>query len=177
MKKQYLIITYIILIFIFSVFYLSLDKKTIYNTEDLIGKKINEVELNLFDKGTFNTKEISNYNYTLINFWASWCGPCRKEHKYLVKLSKVKNLKIIGVNFKDEDSKARKFLLEMGNPFFILAKDKQGKKTVDFGVYGIPETILVNKNLIILKIYIGPLNIKDVNEINKIINQGNKYFY
>ena len=64
MKKQYLIITYIILIFIFSVFYLSLDKKTIYNTEDLIGKKINEVELNLLIKGTFNTKEISNYNYT-----------------------------------------------------------------------------------------------------------------
>ena len=76
-------------------------------------------------------------------------------------------MKIIGVNFKDEDSKARKFLLEMGNPFFILAKDKQGKKTVDFGVYGIPETILVNKNLIILKKYIGPLNIKDVNEIKK----------
>ena len=54
---------------------------------------------------------------------------------------------------------------------FNCTKDKQGKKAVDFGVYGIPETILVNKNLIILKKYIGPLNIKDVNEIKKIINQ------
>ena len=59
----------------------------------------------------------------------------------------------------------------MGDPFFILTTDPQGKQSVNFGVYGIPETILVNRDLKILKKYIGPLDFKDVNEIKKIINQ------
>jgi len=172
MKKINLILISIFFIFIFAVFYLSLQNEQIYDTEDLVGKKISEVELDLFgnDK-TFNTKEISNYKFTLLNFWASWCGPCRKEHKNLIRLSKNKNLKIIGVNFKDEEINARQFLQEMGNPFYILTKDSKGKKSVDFGVYGIPETILVNQELTILKKYIGPLSSKDVNEIGKLIEK------
>jgi len=63
------------------------------------------------------------------------------------------------------------FLQEMGNPFYILTKDSKGKKSVDFGVYGIPETILVNQELTILKKYIGPLSSKDVNEIGKLIKK------
>ncbi len=172
MKKINLILISIFFIFIFAVFYLSLQNEQIYDTEDLVGKKISEVELDLFGKDkTFNTKEISNYQFTLLNFWASWCGPCRKEHKNLIRLSKNKNLKIIGVNFKDEEINARQFLQEMGNPFYILTKDSKGKKSVDFGVYGIPETILVNQELTILKKYIGPLSSKDVNEIGKLIKK------
>ena len=172
MKKIHLILISIFFIFIFSVFYLSLQNEKIYDTEDLVGKKISEVELELFRKdGTFNTKEISNYQFTLLNFWASWCGPCRKEHKNLIRLSKNKNLKIIGVNFKDDEINAKQFLQEMGNPFYILTKDSKGKKSVNFGVYGIPETILINSELIILKKYIGPLSSKDVNEIGKLIKK------
>ena len=100
MKKIHLIATFAFLIFIFTTLYLSLDTRKIYNTEDIIGKKIDTVELTLFENNkTFNTKEISNYKFTLFNFWASWCAPCRKEHKNLIRLSKNKNLKIIGVNF------------------------------------------------------------------------------
>jgi len=171
MKKPYLIIIYFFLIFIFTTLYFSLDNKKIYDTESIIGKKINEVELTLFNNDKFNINKISNYKYTLINFWASWCAPCRKEHKNLVRLSKIQNLKIVGVNFKDSQIKAKEFLEKMGNPFFILTKDPEGKKSIDFGVYGIPETILVNQDLIILKKYIGPLDLKDVNEIKKIINK------
>tara|TARA_Y100000590_G_C15464018_1_gene917588 strand:- start:351 stop:866 length:516 start_codon:yes stop_codon:yes gene_type:complete len=171
MKKKYLIATYFFLIFFFTTLYFSLKNDKIYKTESIIGKKISEVELTLFNDGIFNTKEISNYKYTLINFWASWCAPCRKEHKNLMKLSKIKNLKIVGINFRDNSTNAKEFLKEMGNPFFILTKDPKGKKSVNFGVYGIPETILVNQDLVILKKYIGPLNIKDVNEIKKIIRK------
>ena len=172
MKKIHLLLICIFFSFIFIVLYLSLQNPKIYDTEDLVGKKITESELNLFGKdGTFNTKEISNYQFTLLNFWASWCGPCRKEHKNLLRLSKNENLKIIGVNFKDNEYNARQFLQEMGNPFYILTEDSKGKKSVNFGVYGIPETILVNSELIILKKYIGPLSSKDVNEISKLIKK------
>ena len=159
------------MVFFFTTLYFSLKNDKIYKTESIIGKKISEVELTLFNDGIFNTKEISNYKYTLINFWASWCAPCRKEHKNLMKLSKIKNLKIVGINFRDNSTNAKEFLKEMGNPFFILTKDPKGKKSVNFGVYGIPETILVSQDLVILKKYIGPLNIKDVNEIKKIIRK------
>ncbi len=172
MKKIHLLLICIFFSFIFIVLYLSLQNPKIYDTENLVGKKITESELNLFGKdGTFNTKEISNYQFTLLNFWASWCGPCRKEHKNLLRLSKNENLKIIGVNFKDNEDNARQFLQEMGNPFYILTEDSKGKKSVNFGVYGIPETILVNSELIILKKYIGPLSSKDVNEISKLIKK------
>ena len=172
MKNINLISVCIFFVFIFVTLYLSLDNRKIYNTEDIIGQKLEQVELNIFKNNkTFNTKEISNYKFTLINFWASWCGPCRKEHKNLIKLSKNKNLKLIGVNFKDNKNEAKKFLEEMGDPFFILTIDPQGKKSVNFGVYGIPETILVNQDLEILKKYIGPLDLNDVNEIEKIVKQ------
>ena len=120
MKKIHLIATFAFLIFIFTTLYLSLNNRKIYNTEDIIGQKIDTVELTLFDNSkTFNTKEISNYKFTLFNFWASWCAPCRKEHKNLIKLSKNKNLKIIGVNFKDNKNQAKEFLQEMGDPFLF----------------------------------------------------------
>ena len=172
MKKKYLVTIYSIAIFVFVVLYLSLNKNNVYTTQENIGKKISVIQLNYFDKpGEFNIQEISNFNFTLLNFWASWCGPCRKEHKHLVELSRNSNLKIIGVNFKDDKKNAMEFLKEMGNPFFILTKDLEGKKSVNFGIYGIPETILINKDLKILKKYVGPLNDKDVREIQRIVKK------
>ena len=172
MKKSYLILTSIFFIFIFTIFYLSLGKNKTYNTEDIVGNKIDEIDLELFnDSGLFNTKEITNYNYIALNFWASWCAPCRKEHNVLMQLSKIKNLKIIGVNFKDNHNNANSFLEEMGNPFYISTKDTDGKKSINFGVYGIPETMIISKDMIILKKYIGPLDLKDFKEIERIVKK------
>ena len=88
-----------------------------------------------------------------------------------MELSVNSKLEIIGVNFKDEKKNAIKFLSEMGNPFSILTTDFDGKKSVNFGIYGIPETILINEDLKILKKYVGPIDSKDVREIKKIINK------
>ena len=149
-----------------------MDNERVYNTKDLIGKKISQVEINLFQSNeTINTKEFINNEFTILNFWASWCAPCRKEHPNLVRLSKIKNIKLVGVNFKDNVENAKSFLKENGNPFDILAEDKNGKNSVNFGVYGIPETILIDSELKILKKYIGPLNIKEVNEIRKLVKK------
>ena len=71
---------------------------------------------------------------------------------------------------KDKKNNAKKFLKELGNPYNLIAKDEIGKKSVNFGIYGIPESILVNKEMIVIKKYIGPLNTQDYNEILKIIN-------
>ena len=149
-----------------------MDNERIYNTKDLIGKKISQVEINLFQSNkTINTEEFIDNEFTILNFWASWCAPCRKEHPNLVRLSKIKNIKLVGVNIKDNVESAKSFLKENGNPFDILAEDKNGKNSVNFGVYGIPETILIDSELKILKKYIGPLNIKDVNEIRKLVKK------
>ena len=172
MKKINYILISILFSFLFIILYFSLGNQRVYDTKDLIGKKISEVEINLFQSSeTINTKEFIKNEFTILNFRASWCGPCRKEHPNLVRLSKIKNLKIIGINFKDDKENAKSFLKENGNPFDILTEDKDGKNSVNFGVYGIPETILIDSELKILKKYIGPLNIKEVNEIRKIVKK------
>ena len=172
MRKINYIIISIVFSFLFIILYFSLDNERVYNTKDLIGKKISQVEINLFQSNeTINTKEFVNNEFTILNFWASWCGPCRTEHPNLVRLSKIKNLKLIGINFKDDEENAKNFLKKNGNPFDILAEDKNGKNSVNFGVYGIPETILIDSELKILRKYIGPLNIKEVNEIRKLIKK------
>jgi len=172
MRKINYIIISILFSFLFIILYSSLDNERIYNTKDLIGKKISQVEINLFQSNeTINTEEFINNEFTILNFWASWCAPCRKEHPNLVRLSKIKNIKLVGVNIKDNVESAKSFLKENGNPFDILAEDKNGKNSVNFGVYGIPETILIDSELKIIKKYIGPLNIKDVNEIRKLVKK------
>ena len=172
MKKISYIIISLLFSFLFIILYFSLDNEKIYDTKDLVGKKISEVEINLFESsGKINTEELANNEFTILNFWASWCAPCRKEHPNLVRLGKINNLKLLGINFKDHKENAKDVLRENGNPFDILAEDKEGKNSVYFGVYGIPETILIDSELKILKKYIGPLNIKDVNEIRKIVKK------
>ena len=164
------IITVFIFIFILGIFYVSLNRSSNYDTENLVGTKLSEIKLKSFYKDKFYVNEdFENNKYTLINFWASWCAPCRIEHQYLMELSNQKNIKILGVNFKDKKTNALKFLKDLGNPYDYLAKDSQGKQSVSFGVYGIPESILIDNKLIIMKKVIGPLNSQDLEEINKII--------
>ncbi len=158
-------------IFVVSIFYLSLDKDFNYDTKKLIGNKLETITLKSFlGEGDLSTNELKNNEFSLINFWASWCSPCRTEHPVLMKLNKEKNLKLLGINFKDKQNLAKIFLDELGNPYDFIATDYQGKQSVNFGVYGIPESILINKELIILKKYIGPLTNDDFNEIKEIIN-------
>ena len=159
------------ILFIIGVFFISLTKNPGYNTKDLVGKVLTEISLKSFDENkTLTNNDLKKKDYTLINFWASWCGPCRNEHPILMKLSEEKNLQLLGVNFKDKKIKAKFFLEDLGNPYDYLAKDELGKKAVYFGVYGIPESILVDRDFLILKKFIGPLSDKDYNQILKITN-------
>jgi cytochrome c biogenesis protein CcmG, thiol:disulfide interchange protein DsbE len=171
MQNTIKISIFIIIIFIIGVFFMGLNKDTNYNTNFLTGKKISNISLEFFDENKFYKEDdLKKNKYTLINFWASWCSPCRQEHSLLVQLSKEKNLKLLGVNFKDKKKQAKTFLNDLGNPYDFLTKDELGKSSVKFGVYGIPESILVNKDLMILKKFVGPLSIEDYDSIIEIIN-------
>ena len=171
MQRIIKITVLIIFLFIIGVFFISLDKDTNYNTKNLIGKNISKINLEYFNEKKFYTEEdLKKNNYTLVNFWASWCAPCRNEHPLLLKLSKEKNLKLLGVNFKDKKNQAKIFLNDLGNPYDFLAKDEFGKQSINFGIYGIPESILLNNNLEVLQKFVGPLTLKDYNLIIKIIN-------
>ena len=162
---------FIIIIFIIGVFFMGLNKDANYKTNFLTGKKISNISLEYFDENKFYKEEdLKRNNYTLINFWASWCLPCRQEHTLLTQLSKEKNLKLLGVNFKDKKKQAETFLNELGNPYDFLTKDELGKSSVKFGIFGIPESILINNDLMILKKFVGPLSTEDYVSIVEIIN-------
>ena len=171
MQKIIKSIIVFLFIFVLLVFYNSLNRETNYSTDYLVGNKLTNINLKSFDDNKIYTSEdIQKSRYTLINFWASWCAPCRIEHPYLMQLSKEKNLKIIGVNFKDKKINASKFLNELGNPYYYMAKDTTGKQSVNFGIYGIPESILIDNETIVLKKFVGPLNEQNLNDIKEIIN-------
>ena len=170
MQKIIKITTIFLIIFILSIFYLALDRNTNYDTENLVGNKLVNINLKSFKNDKiFTNKDFENNNFTLINFWASWCAPCRIEHSYLMELSKEQNLKILGANFKDKKVNALKFLNDLGNPYDYSTIDSLGKNSVNFGIYGIPESILIDNEFKILKKIIGPLNSKELEEIKDII--------
>ena len=171
MQKIIRISIFIILFFVIAVFYVGLNRDVNYNTNSLNGKKISNINFEYFNENKFYKEiDLKKNNYTLINFWASWCSPCRIEHPILMQLSKEKNLKLLGVNFKDKKKQADLFLNDFGNPYDFETKDEYGKNSVNLGIYGIPESILVNKDLIILKKFTGPLSPEDFNSIIEIIN-------
>ena len=159
MKKSYLFIIYFILAAIFLIFYFSLDNKKIYNTENIIGKKIEIVELTLFTNNIFNTKEISNFEYTLINFWASWCGPCRSFNPELVeqyKLYKDKGFEIFGVSLDTDKEKWRKAIEKDGLNWENVSdlKGNNNQAAVTYGVRDIPDNFLIDDNGIIIARFI-----------------------
>lgn len=94
---------------------------------------------------------------TLVNVFASWCGPCREEHPVLMALAEDKRFAISALNYKDRPEDARRFLADLGNPFGALGVDQKGRTAIDWGVYGVPETFLVGKDGTILYKHVGPL--------------------
>ena len=161
-----------ILTFVLLIFFLGLNTNNKYDTRELVGKKLHSFEIkNFTEDKTLTNSDLKKNSFTLINFWSSWCLPCKIEHKYLIDLKNQASLKIVGVNFKDNESHAKKYLKELDNPYYFIAKDKSGKISIRFGIYGIPESILVDNNLKIIKKFVGPINKKNFNEIKKIVSK------
>ena len=93
----------------------------------------------------------------LLNVWASWCVACREEHPVLVELARRKAVPIVGLNYKDKPDEALAWLKQFGNPYMLSAVDSDGRVGLDFGVYGVPETFLIDKAGVIRYKHIGPI--------------------
>ena len=103
--------------------------------------------------------------YTLINFFASWCTPCRAEHHLFFKIKKeIPELYILGFSHKDDLSDSKKYLEEEGNPYAFVGIDRDGKIAFEFGVFGLPETFITNKNGEIIYKHTGPLTKKIIED-------------
>ncbi|NBY64141.1 MAG: DsbE family thiol:disulfide interchange protein [Betaproteobacteria bacterium] len=93
----------------------------------------------------------------LLNVWASWCVSCRAEHPLLNELAKMKLVPILGLNYKDQDSAALKWLTELGNPYDLSIVDAKGLVGIDYGVYGVPETFVIDQTGKVAFKHIGPI--------------------
>ena len=94
---------------------------------------------------------------TLVNVWASWCVPCHEEIPLLVKLGDDKRIKLVGINYKDRADNARRFLGRYGNPFVATGVDASGRASIEWGVYGVPETFIVGRDARIAYKLVGPI--------------------
>jgi cytochrome c biogenesis protein CcmG/thiol:disulfide interchange protein DsbE len=123
------------------------------------------------DPATFKGK------VSVVNVWASWCVPCHDEAPLLTELGRDKRLQIVGINYKDAADNARRFLGRYGNPFGIVGVDVNGRASIEWGVYGVPETFIVGREGTIVYKLVGPVTADNINtvlraEIDKALKAG-----
>lgn len=125
---------------------------------------------------TFNVAQLHKANETfspdsmkgkvwLLNVWASWCAACRSEHPLFMQLSRSGNFPLYGLNYKDQRADAQQWLRQLGDPYVLSAWDVEGNVGIDYGVYGVPETFLIDKEGVIRYKHVGPVSRKDWEEI------------
>lgn len=139
-------------------FFYGLGKDPKLLSSALIGEPAPEFSLPalLVDDETISSDLIRD-KVVLINFFASWCGPCRIEHPLLMRLAEEGELPIYGINYKDAKPDAMRWLNALGDPFEQIGVDRTGLTGIDWGVYGLPETFLVNQDGEIVFKHVGPL--------------------
>ena len=131
----------------------------------LIGKPVPEFSLasldGLLDESGKAVPGIDTASFkgkvTVVNVWASWCAPCRLEHPLIMALRENKDVRIVGINYKDQTANALRFLGQLGNPFDAVGVDPRGSAAIDWGVYGVPETFIVAGDGTVLYRYVGPI--------------------
>ena len=173
-KKKILALPSVVFFLILSIFFylLIIDRNPSEIPSNLLNKNVPifEAESLFKDKKFISSNEFKD-EIILVNFFATWCKPCRDEHVYIKRFTNEKDIKVIGINYKDNTEKTIKWLKDLGNPYKDILIDKNGKIAIDWGVYGIPETFIINSNGIIKYRHVGPITNKIYKKINLIINQ------
>ena len=174
MKKQLLIIPSILFVLILSTFFylLIIERNPLELPSNLLDKNVPnfEAESLLKNENFVSSKEFGN-EIILVNFFATWCGPCRDEHVYIKRFTNEKGIRVIGINYKDAPDNAIEWLKNLGNPYSDVPVDDNGRIAIDWGVYGIPETFVVNSKGIIKYRHVGPITKKTYKKINLLIKK------
>jgi cytochrome c biogenesis protein CcmG/thiol:disulfide interchange protein DsbE len=168
-KSKLIVFMPLILLGLLTVFFikgLTNEKGGRYIPSSLIGKRVEftlEEMQGLTDKSgqqvpAFSSKDLAKGKISIVNVWASWCVSCRAEHRFLESLAKRSGASIYGLNYKDTASAGRGFLARFGNPYTAVGMDRRGRVGIDFGVYGVPETFVIDGNGIIRYKIPGPVN-------------------
>jgi len=132
----------------------------------LIGKPVPASEFPAIEgldgvKG-FTSADLADGKIKAVNFWASWCGPCVDEHPLLGELKAASGIEVFGVNYKDQAANARRFLSRYGNPYAAAGTDSSGRTAIEWGVYGMPETFIVNGRGEIVYKHVGPITVQSL---------------
>jgi cytochrome c biogenesis protein CcmG/thiol:disulfide interchange protein DsbE len=126
----------------------------------LIGKPAPEFQLQqLHESGKTLTSRDNLGKVWLLNVWASWCVSCREEHPLLVELAKSGIVPVYGLNYKDQRDDALRWLKQFGDPYTVSIVDPEGRTGIEYGVYGVPETYVIDKNGVIRYKQIGPVTV------------------
>ena len=174
MKKQLLILPSILFLLILLIFFylLIIDRNPTELPSNLLNKNVPKFEAeSLLKEKKFVSSDVFGKKIKLVNFFATWCKPCRDEHNYVKLFSNQERIEVIGINYKDNKQKAIRWLKELGNPYSNIAVDKNGRIAIDWGVYGIPETFIVDSKGVIKYRHVGPITKKIYKKINLIINK------
>jgi cytochrome c biogenesis protein CcmG, thiol:disulfide interchange protein DsbE len=110
------------------------------------------------------TADLQSVGIVMVNFFASWCVPCRAEHPLLMALAE-RGVAIYGINYKDRPEQATAWLEELGDPFRRIGADRDGRVSIDWGVYGVPETFVVDAEGRIRHKFVGPLQPRDLEQV------------
>ena len=127
----------------------------------LIDKPVPEFSLPPIEGGPgkgFSSADLRAGRVSVINVFASWCGPCRTEHPFITRLATLKVAKVYGLNYKDNPKSALRWLREFGDPYAAHGVDNDGRVSIDWGVYGIPETFIIDNSGTIRYKHVGPIN-------------------
>ena len=155
MKKAYIPLGIFAILLVFLGIGLTRDPREI--PSPLIGKPAPEFSAPVLDNTALQiTKQDMLGKVWLLNTWASWCVACREEHPLLLAFSKTKTIPIVGLDYKDKDQDGLKWLARFGNPYDVAIADRDGRIGIDFGVYGVPESFLIDKTGVIRYKQIGP---------------------
>ena len=154
----------IIIVVLCIFFFFSLNNDTTKLSSPLVGKEVPEFTVDrLFNIGKMTNNDLISDDPIILNIWSSWCIPCRAEHDVLMVLSELYDVNIYGLNYKDNEAEAKKFIEGLGNPFKKIGVDTSGRSAIDLGVYGVPETFIIQNGIITYK-HIGPLHMNELDE-------------